>query len=437
MKKNSKDAAAHGSDDEREQQSAASSPKKSEPSDASKPVYRTIGLDDEPDQLQYRSMAKTIAATGPPSLGLMGGRNLMHGGGIPGMPSLSGLPAGPMAFASGAKKMGGAPGFSTGVKKSEAAPSFGIRVDRTKYVGVAPRDLPPPPFRLELHTHFHAKLEAIQRVCSVVGRKLCELDTDFEFKTEKCKWKVEYRRNGGAQRVNLNIIIFKTNKEYVVEVQRREGDITALMHLYGELKTFFKRNQLIVEKAQPSAGVKRPAPKALPKTSPLTTANIRDGVSAIKGLLESKYVDTQLQGVLGAISLSAQEEAARPEMATLIPHLVALGQSKNTNVARLVGVALSRLCDHPECRQAFVASKGWQFIVDCAAGGPNVNPEVQRESLHVVESLCPLYHDELAKAENASKVLQLVQGWQSIEDPRLKKHACNAHRALKDAGVIA
>jgi hypothetical protein len=247
---------------------------------------------------------------------------------------------------------------------------------------------------------------------------------------------LDYRRNGGVQRVNLNILIFKTNKEYVVEVQRREGDITALMHLYGELKTFFKRNQLLIEKTQSSAGVKRPAPKALPKTV-LTSANIRDGVMSIKGLLESKYVDTQLQGVLGAISLSAQDEAARPEMAVLIPQLVALGQSKNSNVARLVGVALSRLCDHPECRQAFVASKGWQFIVDCAAGGPDVNPEVQRESLHVVESLCPLYHDELAKAENAGKVLKLVTGWQTIEDPRLKKHACNAHRALKEAGVIA
>uniref|UniRef100_K3WKJ2 Uncharacterized protein n=1 Tax=Globisporangium ultimum (strain ATCC 200006 / CBS 805.95 / DAOM BR144) TaxID=431595 RepID=K3WKJ2_GLOUD len=418
------DAGHHEEDDRQRAPSPKTAADAAAPKDASKPKYRTIGLDDEPDQLQYRSMAKTIAATGPPAFG----RSLMHEG-------LGGMP---MAFASGVKKMGGAPAFTTGIKKSEAAPSFGVRVDRTKYVGVAPRDLPPPPFRLEMHTHFHAKLEAIQRVCSVVGRKLCELDTDFEFKSEKCKWKVEYRRNGGAQRVQLNILIFKTNKEYVVEVQRREGDITALMHLYGELKTFFKRNQLLVEKTQPGAGVKRPAPKTtVPKTA-LTTENLRDGVLAIKGLLESKYVDTQIQGVLGAISLSAQDEAnARPEMAVLIPHLVALGQSKNSNVARLVGVALSRLCDHPECRQAFVASKGWQFIVDCAAGGPDVNPEVQRESLHVVESLCPLYHDELAKAANASKVLQLVQEWQSIEDPRLKKHACNAYRALKDAGVIA
>ncbi|KAF1330232.1 hypothetical protein FI667_g5351, partial [Globisporangium splendens] len=424
----SHDDAGHHEEDDRQR---ASSPKTSAasaadaaPKDASTPNYLTIGLDDKPDQLQYRSMAKTIAATGPPAFG----RSLMHEG-------LGGMP---MAFASGAKKMGGAPAFSTGIKKSEAAPSFGVRVDRTKYVGVVPRDLPPPPFRLEMHTHFHAKLEAIQRVCSVVGRKLCELDTDFEFKNEKCKWKVEYRRNGGAQRVQLNIIIFKTNKEYVVEVQRREGDITALMRLYGELKTFFNQNQLLVKKTQPSAGMKRPAPKATVPKTPLTTENLRDGVLSIKGLLESKYVDTQIQGVLGAISLSAQDEAnARPEMAVLIPHLVSLGQSKNSNVARLVGVALSRLCDHPECRQAFVASKGWQFIVDCAAGGPDVNPEVQRESLHVVESLCPLYHDELAKASNASKVLQLVQEWQSIEDPRLKKHACNAHRALKDAGVIA
>ena len=66
-----------------------------------------------------------------------------------------------------------------------------------------------------------------------------------------------------------------------------------------------------------------------------------------------------------------------------------------------------------------------------------MKPEVQRESLRVVETLCPLYYDELAKSESAGRVLQLVQEWQKIEDPRLKKHACNAHRALKEAGVLA
>lgn len=412
---------------EQEQLSAAAAP--AAPSTEEDARAARFGLNDKPEP---RSMAKEISVVGPPSLGLM------HGGaGARGFSGLGGIPGAPLAFTGAKSKVADAGAFSIGIKKADAAPSFGVRMDRTKYVGVAPRELPPPPFRLELHTHFHAKLEAIQRVCGVVGRKLCDLDTDFAFKADKCKWKVEFRRNGGAQRVNLNILIFKTAKEYVVEVQRREGDITALMCLYNELKAFFKLNQLLADKvAAGGARAKRPAPKALPK-SVLSTADVRDGVSAIKGLLESKFVDTQLQGVLGAISLSAQDEASRPEMAVLVPQLVALGQSKNTNVARLVGVALSRLCDHSECRQAFVASPGWQFIVDCAAGGADVHPEVQRESLHVVESLCPLYHDELAKAASAGQVLALVQGWQSIEDPRLKKHACNAHRALKDAGVIA
>jgi len=303
-------------------------------------------------------------------------------------------------------------------------------------VNVTPRDLPPAPFRLEMHTHFHVKLESTQRVCGVVGIKLCELDTDFEFKADKCKWKVEYRRNGGAQRVQLNIIIFKTAKEeYVVEVQRREGDITALMHLYHELKSFFRRSQLLSEKTSSSNGVKRAAPKPLPKLA-LSPESIQDGVSALKGLLESKYADAQMQGVLGAISMSTREET-RAGMSGLMTQLVSLGQSRNSNVSRLVSAALAQLCEHPQCRQAFIQSDGWQFIVDCAAGGADVKPEVQRESLHVVETLCPLYHDELAKSESAGRVLELVQEWQKIEDPRLKKHACNAHRALKEAGVFA
>ncbi|TMW63282.1 hypothetical protein Poli38472_002223 [Pythium oligandrum] len=418
-----REAAAAASDDEEEkqqhdqQQQQAASPKRRD--DGERAVFGRLELDGEPDQINYRST--TVA----PAFGMepFGARPLMHGTGLPGMTGMLGMPA-PV----NTKK--------TTAKKAEAAPSIATRSDKTNYASVAPRELPPPPFRLELHTHFHVKNEAIQRLCSLVGWKLCELDTDFVFKADKCKWKVDYRRNGGAQRVNLNILIFKSGKEYVVEAQRREGDITASMHLYSELKNVFKRHQMLADKEkQQVAGVKRPAPKALPKI-PLTPANVRDGVSALKGLLESKYADIQMQGVLGAISLST-EETARSGMASIVPQLVVLGQSKNVNVAKLVRVALSRLCDHPECRQAFIESDGWQFIVQCAAGGADVNPEVQRESLHVVECLCPLYSDELAKVEGANKVLELIQDWQNIDDPRLKRHACNAHQALKEAGAIA
>ncbi|KAF1783547.1 Armadillo-type fold [Phytophthora cactorum] len=383
-----------------------------------KPVFRTLTPNDQSDLPQYRSMA---IASAPPAFSTMGPRSPLG--------QLGAAFPGPMSLNMASKK--------AMTKKGEAmstAPSFGMRVDRTKYVNVTPRDLPPAPFRLEMHTHFHVKLESTQRVCGVVGIKLCELDTDFEFKADKCKWKVEYRRN--TQRVSLNIVIFKTTKEeYVIEVQRREGDITALMHLYHELKSFFRRSQLLSEKTATTNGFKRAAPKPLPKL-PLSPESIQDGVSALKGLLESKYADAQMQGVLGTISMSTVEET-RSGMADLVPQLVSLGQSKNANVSRLVSAALARLCDHPQCRQVFIQSDGWQFIVDLAAGGADVKPEVQRESLHVVETLCPLYHDELAKSENAGRVLQLVQEWQKIEDPRLKKHACNAHRALKEAGVLA
>ncbi|CAI5744911.1 unnamed protein product [Peronospora destructor] len=385
-----------------------------------KPLFRTLTPNDQTDRLQYRSIA--IAAA-PPAFGLMGPRNPLEqmGAAFPG----------PMAFNISSKKSAGVSKMS---EAAAASPSFGTRVDRTKYVNVTPRDLPPTPFRLELHTHFHVKLEPTQRVCGIVGIKLCELDTDFEFKADKCKWKTEYRRN--AQRVSLNIIIFKASTdEYVLEVQRREGDITALMYLYHELKNMFRRSQLLSDKTSTTNGVKRAATKPLPKL-PLSPESIQDGVSALRGLLESKYVDAQMQGVLGAISMSTCEET-RAGMARLVPQLVLLGQHNNSNVARLVSVALSRLCDHPQCRQAFINSDGWQFIVDCAAGGFNVKPEVQRESFHVVETLCPLYHDELVKSESAGRVLKLVQEWQKIEDPRLKKHACNAHRALKEAGVLA
>ncbi|TDH67625.1 hypothetical protein CCR75_004254 [Bremia lactucae] len=385
-----------------------------------KPVFRTLTPNEHADLPQYRSMA---VASAPPALSIMGPHTL-HG--------QSGAAfSGPTSFKMVSKKKKA--NLSDG---SVGAPSFGTRVDRTKYVKVAPRDLPPAPFRLEMHTHFHVKLESTQRVCGVVGVKLCELDTDFQFNADKCKWKVEYRRCGGAQRVSLNIIIFKTTKqEYVIEVQRREGDITALMHLFHELKILFRRSQLLIERSPTVNGIKRAAPKPLPKL-PLSPRSIKNGVSALKGLLESKYADTQMQGVLGTISMSTVGEA-RLDMTSLVPQLVLLGQSKYANVSRLVSAALARLCDHPQCRKIFIESDGWQYIVDLAAGGSDITPEVQRESLHVIETLCPLYYDDLAKSVNAGRVLKLVQEWRNIEDPRLKKHACNAYRALEDAGVFA
>lgn len=392
---------------------------------AAGPSFNAVDLTDRSNVVVERSLM-TRSAPMPPTFNTLGGGLEAFGAGIPP----------PLTFAQ-AKK-------ASMIKKPESAsaPSASVRVDRTKYVGVLPRELPPPPFRLERHTHFHVKLESVLRVCATVGRKLCQLDTDFEFKHDKCKWKVEYRREGFAsQRVALNIVLFKTSKELVLEVQRREGDIAALMALYAELKSFFKSSQLLVDNAPTgtTTGVKRPAPKPLsPSAAAPSPAGIRDGISALRGLLDSKFADAQMQGVLGAISMSANgHDATRTGMAALVPKLVALGQSKHAGVSRLVGVALAQLCDHPECRQALVASSGWQFLVDCAAGGDDVLPEVQRESLRVVESLCPLYHDELAKSASAARVLALVEDWQRIEDPRLRKHACGAHRALKDAGVIA
>lgn len=402
--------------------SPSPSPKRSaalEDAAAARPKFNTLDRSEAADHVEFRSI-KAMAVPAPPSL--HGGA--LHGGALLGAHLDLGF-KGPAMHKAAPKQ------------QQSSAVETGVRVDRTNYVGVAPRELPPPPFRLEMHTHFHAKLASVPRVCAVVSRKLCELDTDFTFKADKCKWKVEFRRAAPThQRVNLNVVIFRAGKELVVEVQRREGDITALMALYAELKAVFKRNQLLVDKAPASNGVKRPAPKPMAPTPALSPASVRDGVSALRGLLASKFADVQMQGVLGTISLSARA-AASPEMATLVPQLVALAQAPHAGVSRLVGVALARLCDHPECRQALVRSDGWQFIVDCAAGGDAVTPEVQRESLRVVESLCPLYHDELAKSPHAARVLELVRDWQAIEDPRLRKHACGAHRALQEAGVLA
>lgn len=398
-------------------------------SDKERPRYRTLqanALDyEEQDKVQYRSMTLVSPPLGQ-SFGMNVGGHLMH--------------VRPYEI----------PTFTHQNTKNESSmpidsteTSYGPRVDSNNYSNVKPKELPPSPFQLEMHTHFHIKnTYSIQRICTVIGKKMCDLDTDFIFKAEKCKWKVLLRQNMAGikspQRMSLNIVLYQCpKKEYTLEVQRRDGDITAFMQFYHEMKQFFYRNQLLTEKIKSIIGVKRPAPvSAIAVSSNEMDRWQQDAVKHIHELLDSKYQDVQLQGLLAAISFSAKVET-RLRMATLVPTLVTLSQTQNKSIKSLVGVVLSRVCDHPACQEAFIQSKGWQNILKYAIGGKQVSKELQRESLRVIECLCPIYHDKLVEIDGASKVFELLKQWESIDDPRLKKRAHNAHRALENAGILA
>ncbi|RHY22122.1 hypothetical protein DYB32_009603 [Aphanomyces invadans] len=376
----------------------------------------------EDDKIEFRSIAAMSAAT-PPTFGRTFGH--MHSQGL----SL------PTPFTMRKPTMTKAP-QGTAVP----APSTIPMIDSTNYSNVTVKPLPAAPFRLELHSHFHVKDSSAQRVCVVIGQKLLDLGTDFVFKAQKGKWKVS--KINGSSMVEFKVVLYSTSDtEHVVEFQRRQGDIISMMNLYADVVQACKKQQLLTsEGALKPLKHKRsvPSPTSPPSSPPPSSAaEMKDSVQSIQHMMSSKHHDVQVQGILASISLSSITSTYRDIMAPLVPVLVSLAHSSVDQVKRCASFALARLCDDPECRRAFMNSDGWQLVVKLAAGGPDVSVDCQRESLHVLEILCPLYSHELSKADGAAGVLSLLQDWQSIQDPRLKKHACGAHRALKAAGMIA
>ncbi|RHY96947.1 hypothetical protein DYB37_008561 [Aphanomyces astaci] len=377
----------------------------------------------EDDKVEYRSIS-AMSAAAPPAFGRSFGH--MHG------PAL-GLPA-PFSMRKAASAVPKASQFS-----AVPAPSTIPMLDTTSYANTSVKPLPAAPFRLELHSHFHVKNSSVQRVCMVIGQKLLDLGTDFVFKPLKGKWKVS--KVDGSSMVEFNVALFKTGEaEHVVEFQRRQGDIVSMMHLYGEVAQACKKQQMLT-----GAGALKPLKHTRPAASPTspqsapwsTSDDMKAAVQSIHQMMASHHHDVQIQGILASISLSSVTSTYRDCLSPLVPLLVSLAHSTVDQVKRCASFALARLCNDPECRRAFMNSDGWELVVKLAAGGAGISLDCQRESLHVLEILCPLYSHELSGADGAAAVLTLLQDWQSIPDPRLKKHACGAHHALKAAGMLA
>lgn len=206
-----------------------------------KPSFGAVGFDDEEnDTIQFRSMAAVLNA---PAFAPFHGISGANPSSFLMTPSMDGpVDAFSSALRSISTKSKPQPTSSTASTASEAE-----TVPRPRsYQGVKARDLPPPPFRLEKHTQFPvAQSFNIQRTCSVIERKLIDLKTKFTFDQEKCKWKVSTKYMGQDVSFIIGIFVIEESNEFLVEVQRRDGDVVGFMDFYKSLHEFCSRNQLI------------------------------------------------------------------------------------------------------------------------------------------------------------------------------------------------
>lgn len=365
-----------------------------------KPKYRSLRFDQEEEEhkIQYRSMAAAIAAPMDPFTRTMAG--------------------------AGAGRVKSGPMMRTPGGKSQATTTTTALVDSTNYSTASPKSLPIAPFRLEPQTHFFVN-GSVQRICSILGRTLAESGSDFIFRDSKCKWKTDYYDN--AQRTHLNIVMFKTDeKQHVIELQRREGDMIAFMGLYRLLYQTCMRHQLITNpKSPPSSFKSKPATKSVQPKDMLMV------MAPICAMLESKYYDIQYQGILAIISLSS-EELCRKALSVTIPQLLKL--SRNEKFQRISLAALSKLSSDTDCRRRIMETQDWSSLLSFVTA-ESAAMELKRTSMEVLADLCLDYSSELAQASNQN-VISLLNNCETIPDVRMKQSAMRARSVLQTHGLI-
>jgi hypothetical protein len=93
-----------------------------------------------------------------------------------------------------------------------------------------PMELPSPPFFLEPASHFYTRVSLSVLVESLEKALTCH-HVDTQFKAAKCKWRARAYRN--CHSIDLRVQVYTVPKAgFVVEVQRRNGDIFGFRELY-------------------------------------------------------------------------------------------------------------------------------------------------------------------------------------------------------------
>lgn len=393
------------------------------------PVFRSIRMDeDQHTDIEYRS----IAIMAPPAMNMT-------------PPSSSSFHSRLVHHAPAAKP----------VLQKQASASFEQSkiTDTTDYSTLRPRVIPPVPFRLEPHTCAHITGSAsLIRVGATIGRALAAHDI-VSCKLEKAKWIVSaYGRHNQSQHCRLHIKLYTTSSGFVVEFQRREGDVVLFMQVFHETMAVLQRHQLLQGDEVHSFVTKFEGVAAgqgahkVPLLDPETLDDVATSQDIIIPLIAPVYkmltcdkLDVQQTGMTAILSLCDTNRTVRRALVTTAPALVRASTRPET--ARLACLALAKVADEPTSHRVILETPDWPNLVSIAAyddlGHSREDVDTRLAALAVLTKLSLANHwATLARVPGADVILDMLHEWQDIPNVRLREGVRVMRSVLREAGVV-
>lgn len=168
----------------------------------------------------------------------------------------------------------------------------------------------PSYYRLEPKFHKNVQAESPSVIVVVIDKVLREKKVDFEFKENKCKWKCCFANNSSVVYFNIQIWGKSTCtpiNEFAVEFQRRTGDASPFISIYGEAVAAFERAQLVQKEhlKRTSERSMLYGPMSLKAPQMPSDDEIADSVRPLVEMVESCLDDAVLEGAKALAQLSS------------------------------------------------------------------------------------------------------------------------------------
>jgi len=198
-----------------------------------------------------------------------------------------------------------------GATKSKQAP-----VARMSEVVAPPEseeDEPPrAPTYVEPNYHFKSISNPME-LFYTIGEVLKAANVDFTVKVFKYKYKCVCYRNGESIPFDVRVFSLSSSgaKEYVVEFQRRKGDVMQFASVYHNLKAVLGAQGHVVEASQTSRSSFDMDLSDLPEGDPPTTEEYEQTVQCLVAMFSSNCVDIQAQAIQALAQLTIESEEVK------------------------------------------------------------------------------------------------------------------------------
>jgi hypothetical protein len=199
-----------------------------------------------------------------------------------------------------------------GATKSKQAPAARAMVEVVAPPESEEDEPPRAPTYVEPNYHFKSRTSNPMALFQTIGEVLKAANVDYTVKVFKYKYKCVCYRNGESIPFDVRVFSLLSSgaKEYVVEFQRRKGDVIQFASVYHNLKSVLAAKGYVVEAAQTSRSSfdMDLDLSDLPEGDPPTTEEYEQTVACLVAMFKSGCVDIQTQAVQALAQLTIETE---------------------------------------------------------------------------------------------------------------------------------